>query len=130
MPLPEDQVRALSVELANHDKSVSRIKKSIVNLQAELAVHQTLIGLGRNPRLLEVLNDMCDHPELAGKVADPVAYLADKSIDLPPGTTVIVTKSDSDSVVAEAHFKQGGFDYRVEWDSKKGFVVDAVDQRT
>jgi|SRR5450759_456680 hypothetical protein len=129
MPLPEDQVRALKVELANHDKSVSRIKRSIDNLQAELVVHQTLIGLGRNPRLLQVLNDMSDHPERAGKVANPVAYLAEKSIGLPQGTTVIVTKSDSDSVVAEAHFKQGGLDYRVEWDSKKGFVVDAVDQR-
>jgi hypothetical protein len=129
MPLPEEQVRALRVELDRHEKTVSRIRKSIADLQAELVVHETLLGLGRNPKLIGVLNEMHDHPERAGRVANPVAYLTDKGVTLPSGTRVIVTKSDSHSVLADADFKQGPIDYRVQWDSAKGFSVDATFQR-
>jgi hypothetical protein len=129
MPLPDEQARALKAELDNHERNISKIRKSIQNLQAELLVHETLLAMGRNPKLIEVLNDMYDHPELAGKVADLASYLADKNITLPPGTTISVIKSDSHSIVGEAHFKLGGFDYKGQWDSNKGFSVDVVDQR-
>src|SRR5215831_16231112 len=108
MPLPKQMQHSLELDLRNHGARLKDLRSSIATLQAEVAVHEMLMTLGKNKAVRDTLDALYDHPELARKMAqNPTAFLNSRGIVMPEGTSVAVIDSDPRSTTVEVRFVQG-----------------------
>jgi hypothetical protein len=128
MPIPDEQKRRLQIDLVGHERRLSFLRQQIERLEKEAAVHEVLLGLGRDKRLSELMNELYDHPELAAEIArQPARYIEGRGIKLPHGAEIIVVEASAGDTALEAHFKQQGYAYKVAWSRNKGFSSDRLD---
>jgi len=128
MPVPANQLQQLNAVMGDHEKRIESLKGQIKNMQEEIAVHETLLNLGRDSNLISALNSLADDPKLATSIADRAdKYFAEKGVKFPPGTKLKV-KGGGSQLVVEAEIKQGHFDYKAVWDQGNGFSSAPIDE--
>lgn len=124
MPIPASQSQQLDADLKAHELRQQFLSGQIQIYQQEVTVHQTIIALGRNQKLLQLCDDLYDHPEKAGQIAsDPMTYFTQNGVLFPSGTTIAVVDTDPTTTAVEASIQQGSFSYTARWDRKQGFSV-------
>jgi hypothetical protein len=109
----------------SHEKRLSDLRSLIRFAEEEAALHEALLELAKNDRLLEILDRRYADTEFAAEFdADPRACLEREQIDLPEGVELIRTGEDSSSAPRlAAMVYRGPWEVRVEWDDDSGFSV-------
>lgn len=90
-------------------------------LDREVRFHEQLVGLARDPKVLNILKDLGTDPELVRWAArDPRAAAQKLGIDIPDGVVLRLT-SDNQRVRLRISSYDGLYPFMVTWDSDGGF---------
>jgi hypothetical protein len=109
MPIPEGQLRRLKEDLSAQERWLRTLQRHIAALQDEASAYEMILALGRDQRLLEVLEDLYDEPELfEPAAAEPRAFFEERGIRLPVDATLAVKTENVDQgprlLAVEARF--------------------------
>ena len=93
MPIKQKYIDDLDRNLRVHQRLMT-----LAQSEDECAVHETLVHLGRNPRVLEVLGQIEDYPEILSRVEKIglQAFAETKGIYIPPKANVVFAKAGDD----------------------------------
>jgi hypothetical protein len=90
-------------------------------LEREILIHERLIELGRDPRVLEALGELAQNRAYAEEVArDPVAAARKRGIELP-GNLMLRLTVEPDRIQLQITFYDDLFPFMVLWNSDSGF---------
>jgi hypothetical protein len=129
MPIPLEQLQQLREDLKAHEERADELRRHIADMQAEAEVHETIVRLGRDERVMNALGELHDRPEQGKGIAnDPHGYFRQKGVELPPGTTLRVPKAERESLAVEADLQHGPFKFRLAWERGRGFS-SSLDER-
>jgi hypothetical protein len=121
--LPETQRRDLEAQLRIHQQRLETLRDQQEHIVREMRIHELVLDLGRDERLLEALAEIADNPELAKRAAaDPLAYAREKGISVSGDVDVSVDVTSEGVSVSAIH----GDDVRpfvVSWDANEGFAA-------
>lgn len=130
MPIPEEHMKNLKNDLIVHKKRLLNLQRDIKHIQEEIDVHEMILELGNDEKIIAVLNELYEKPKLVKNIIkDTNTFFEKRGAIIPPNATLFVKSKDEKSVVVEAHFKQGPYVFKMIWDSNKGFsLVPLEDQ--
>lgn len=129
MALQTKQLDRLREDLKVHETRMSELQKQVSMLQDEIKVHDWIVRLGRNEKLMKKLDEYSANPDSAQSVAGKELETAKREgIELPPGCRVSVTR-DAGSVNIFLEASQGKIPYTLTWNSRTGFS-SGPDRRT
>jgi hypothetical protein len=90
-------------------------------LEREIRIHEQLIELGRNPKVLDALGDLAENRDYAGEAArDPKGAARKRGIELP-ANMMLHLDLELDRVQLEISYWEDLFPFRVTWNSDSGF---------
>ena len=90
-------------------------------LEREIRIHEELIELGRDPKVLEALGDLAENRDYAREAArDPKGAARKRGIDLPAKMTLRLDL-ELDRVQLQISYWEDLFPFRVTWNSDSGF---------
>jgi hypothetical protein len=122
MPVSRPQLDRLAKELIGHERRATELRESIRLQQDELKVHETVLRLGRDDRLLAALNELHDQQDLFQDIStDLRGHFASKGVEVPEGAEIEVSGTR-----LLAHMQQGPYRYKAIWDRTSGFSVEVV----
>lgn len=123
MPIPHDQLKRLEADLAGREHWVRSLQRHIAGLHDELSAHETIIALGRNPSVLQVIHELHDQPGLGEEIArNPRSFFAKRGVRLPEDATVTVI-SGMTSQAMEIRVRMPTFEYGIGWSRRIGFYM-------
>lgn len=128
MPLPAEHISRLREQLNEHEERASFLREQLNLLQRELHAHELLLRLGRDHRVLSLLNRFYDDRDQV-REASPnlVSYARAQGLTLPEDLRFLVRGGES--VTVEAIYSDDVFGFRASWDSGKGFSSDRLHGR-
>ena len=119
----EDHIRA-------HDQRLHELRQAIRTAEDEISIHEALIALARNHRLVAAVEALHDMPARPSQFAtDPQAYCTEQGILLPEGVTLSPLDTTGSSARMTAVLRRAGREVQVRWDSKTGFSASGVPNR-
>ncbi len=122
MPIPQNQLDQLNADLPNHEQRLASLKTAVADMQSEIEVHNVILQIARDPKILKALADVHDNPAIADQIGkDPQGFVQSRGIHLPPGTTITVSKPGSQSAAVSANFQIGRFRVGLQYDTVNGF---------
>jgi hypothetical protein len=90
-------------------------------LDREIRIHQRLVQLGRDPKVLDALADLAENRDYAREVSlDPKAAARQRGIEIPPNMTLHLDLK-ADRVYLQIAYYEDVFPFVVSWDSDTGF---------
>jgi hypothetical protein len=111
----EDHIRA-------HDQRLDELRQAIRAAEDEISIHEALIALARNHRLVAAVEELHDMQAQPSQFAtDPQAYCTEQGILLPEGVTLNPLDTTGSSARMTAVLRRAGCEVQVRWDSKTGF---------
>jgi hypothetical protein len=130
MPIPEEHLQRLEENLSAQERWLSTLQRHIAGLQDEVSAYETILALGRDPRLLRALKDLNDRPELFETASDdPRAFFEERSVRVPDGATITVKATTVNRAprryAVEARFVTATLHYGVGWSPRAGFYAIA-----
>ena len=130
MPIPEDHLQRLEENLLAQERWLRTLRQHIAGLQDEVSAYEMILALGRDQRLLRVLEDLCDRPELFEEAAgDPRAFFEERGVRFPADATLAVktvtVNRGPRQYAVEARFVTATLKYGVGWSPRVGFYVIA-----
>jgi hypothetical protein len=112
-------------DLDVHASRISELQKQLSMLEDEIAVHDWIVRLGRDPNVLEVLGQLADSSTAVATLKGKELETARSSgIELPPDCTVNVTEHDG-SVTVLLEATHGKIPFSLRWNSQFGFSSGA-----
>lgn len=121
MPIPDDHLQRLEVDLSGRERWLRTLRLQITALQDEASAHEMILALGRDPNVLRGLHELYDRPELGERIAqDPRSFFEERGIRLADDVTVT---SDSQRSAIEARFLTSTLEYGVGWSRRDGFYL-------
>ena len=122
MSIPQNQLDQLNADLQNHEQRLASLKRAVADMQSEIEVHNAVLQIAREPKILTALTDVHDNPAVADQIEkDPQGFVRSRGIQLPPGTTVTAKRSSAQSAVASANLQIGRYRVSLQYDTVKGF---------
>jgi hypothetical protein len=119
----EDHIRA-------HDQHLHKLRQAIRAAEDEISIHEALIALARNDRLVAAVEELHDKKAQTSHFAmDPQAYCTEQGIVLPEGVTLNPLDTKGPSARMTAVLRRAGHEVQVRWDSKTGFSASGVPNR-
>jgi len=119
----EDHIRA-------HDQRLNELRQAIRAAEDEISIHEALIALARNHRLVAAVEELHDKQAQPSQFAtDPQAYCTEQGILLPEGVTLNPLDTTGSSARMTAVLRRAGREVQVRWDSKTGFSASGVPNR-
>lgn len=124
MSLPPSQLRRLNRDLRVHQTRLSHLTAQIERLAEEAGAHETIVSLGRDPRVLDALAAIHRDPPRSGDLegTTPEEYLRAKGVELPDGSRVSLSADGRRTRIA-LHLTHGRRDFACVWDSEEGFSL-------
>src|SRR3569833_1348972 len=120
MPLPHSQLAMFHRDLASHEQRVYQLREGIRLAQEEIEFHQLLLNLTQDPRILTILDELHDRPDLIKELsADPMQYVQQRGVSLPDGGLLGVQGGD-----ITLRLRTNAWGMNVGWSVKKGFWAD------
>jgi hypothetical protein len=124
MPVPAEHVAALHHNVEQHERRLAELRKVIHFAEEEAAVHEALIALARNDRLIAAAGEYCDDATLVSAfAADPHGRLQREGIVLPEGVTFDAIAEDESSSRLAAQLRCGVWNVEVGWERERGFFA-------
>src|SRR5207237_7051186 len=99
------------------ESRIAELRRQISMMSEEVTVHEWIVRLGRNPKVLNKLGELADGPELVEKLSGKEVEIAKgEGIELPAGSRVTLKKSkESDSVVLTLEAAHGNIPFSLIW---------------
>lgn len=117
----------LRPEQPDHAKRSQALNNLLADAESETVLHETLIKLGQDPKILAALGEIYDKPELANQLqSDPGTFTQARGIQLPAGMTITATHSAPHSAGVSAHYQAGRLQIRMQWDTENGFTSQEI----
>lgn len=140
MPLPLQHVHSLRRDLRIHERRLAFLHDQVDRLGREAVAHELILQLGRDPRVLALVEEIHSQMDDSGGVRDemlqslrnePEAILGRSGVELPAGSTVRI-ECVGDRVVVGVDFIASSRRLSCEWDSADGFrlIQHDVDDRS
>ena len=128
MPIPEGRLRRLEEDLSAQERWLRTLQRHIARLQDEALAYEMILALGRDQRLLGVLENLYDEPELFERAAaEPRAFFEERGVRLHDDATVTVktvTVNQGPRLFAvEARLVTATLRYGVGWSPRAGFYA-------
>lgn len=102
-------------------RSPEWIKGQREAIEREIHIHEQLIEIGHNPKVLDALGDLIENREYASEVAgDPKAAARKRGIELP-ASMILRLYQEADRVQLQINYYEDLFPFMVTWDSDSGF---------
>ncbi len=119
----EDHIRA-------HEQRLHQLRQAISAAEGEISVHEALIDLARNDRLVAAVEELQDEQAQTSQFATaPQAYCTQQGIPLPAGVTLNPLEINGSTARMTAVLRRAGQEVQVYWDSKNGFSSSGVPNR-
>src|SRR5438270_3059383 len=120
MPIPQKQLEWLNVDLRNHEEELAKLKTgpnpNQPDIHNEISFHETVLQVGRDPKVLALVEEINDNPKVADQLArDPNAFTRAKGIKLPPGGTIMVSKPIPEEVIVGVNYHIGRYHVSLQW---------------
>ena len=126
MAIPEDHLKRLEENLSAQEHWLPTLKRHIAGLLDEASAIETMLALGRDQRLLRVLEELYDQPKLFERACDePRAFFEERGVRLPDDAIVTVNRDPGRHAV-EARFVMETLSYGAGWSPRVGFY--AIDE--
>jgi hypothetical protein len=94
-------------------------------LEREIRIHEQMIELGRNPKVLDALGDLAENRDYAGEAArDPKDAARKRGIELPANMTLRLDL-EPDRVQLQIIYYEDLSPFAVTWNSDSGFSPPA-----
>jgi hypothetical protein len=123
MPIPGEHLRRLEEDLSAQERWLPTLRRHIAGLLDEVAAIETMLALGRDQGLLQVLENLNDQPELFEQAYDePRAFFEERNVRLPDDASVTVNR-DPRRYAVEARFVRETLNYGVGWSPRAGFYA-------
>lgn len=123
MSVLDEQLERLEADLAGRERWALCLQRHIVAVQNELAMHESIIDLGRNTSVLKVIEELYDRPGLGEEIArGPRSFFSNRGISLPEDSTVNIVGGEPGPAI-EIRVRTGTFEYGVGWSRRDGFYV-------
>lgn len=127
MPLPPEHLSRLAEDLKNHERRLEELRESIRLQQDEIAVHETVLKLGQDKRLLDALNELYDTPATAKALrSNAKEHFRSKGVPFPDNADLRVVDDAPDRIALEAELQQGAYRYKVTWSRSDGFGLQSI----
>lgn len=119
----ENQIRA-------HDERLHELREAIRAAVDEISIHEALIALARNHRLIAAVEELhYEQAQTSQFATEPHAYCTQHGILLPEGVTLNPLDTSGSSARLTAVLRRAGREVYVCWDSKAGFSSSGVPNR-
>src|SRR3712207_668606 len=128
MALPPDHLASLHRGVEWHERRLSELREVIRIAEEEAAVHDALIALARNDRLISAIGRYCDDPSLTPEFTHG-PHGGTGGVQLPDGVTPEADADNRSSHRLTGHLRRGGWDVEVGWDRERGFFAVPDTQR-
>jgi hypothetical protein len=123
MPLPEKHLSRLEADLSARERWLQTLQLQITALQEEASAHETILALGRDPEIIQLLHELHDSPELRNRIAqDTRSFFEARGIRILDGENVTLTDGPKDLSI-EARFITPTLRYGVGWSRRSGFYL-------
>lgn len=123
MSVLDDQLKRLEADLAGRERWAHCLQRHISEVQNELAVHEAIIALGRDPSVLRVVEELYDQPGLGEEIVrDPRFFFSNRGVSLPEDATVTIV-SEEPGPAMEIRVRTATFEFGVGWSRRDGFYV-------
>ena len=130
MPMPTEALSALNQDISAHDQRVTELRDAIRFAEQEIAIHEALLDLARNDRLIAAVGELYDDQGMSSKFAiDPQAYCAQEGISLPKGVALNPVDTSGSSARLTAVVRRGDSEVDVAWQRDSGFSARGVPNR-
>jgi hypothetical protein len=120
----EDDKKRGSSDHKDHDprmRNPERIKVRRELLEREIRIHELMIEIGHNPKVLDALGDLIKNREYASEVArDPKSAAQKRGIELP-ASMILHLDLEPDRVMLDINYYEDLYPFRVTWNSDSGF---------
>lgn len=128
VPLPQTHVKRLKRDADEHERRIGELEASQQLVRNEIALHQILVGLGRDDAVVAALGEVYDTPALFEEMRDdPRAFFKSRGVQLPRGATISVEGEGSGaSVLMEVSRGRQGF--RARWSRSGGFTAEPASE--
>jgi hypothetical protein len=124
VPVPAEQVAALDHSVQVHERRLAELREVLRYAEEEAAVHEALIALARNERLIAAAGEYCDDANLVSAfAADPHGRLQHEGIALPEGVTFHAISKDEPASRMAAQVRCGAWTVEVGWERERGFFA-------
>lgn len=124
MSLPKSHLDRLYEDLRVHEVRLDHLRDEISRLSAEASAHETIISLGRDDQIIEVLGEMSEDIASAKTVtADPEKFFRGKNIQLPEGAQLNATSDGNRTVITVRLPLANLGEFTCIWDSVDGFSL-------
>ena len=122
MALSEQDASSLRDAINGHEHRILELRTAIAEVQAELGIHEALLQLARNERLIAALDELGDAEIVERLAADPEGFCQRENIRLPSGVSIRSGKASSPTARATALVSAGEWEIEVIWDRERGFT--------
>lgn len=130
MPMPTEALSALNQDISAHDQRVTELREAIRFAEQEIAIHEALLDLARNDRLIAAVGELYDDQVMSSKFAvDPQGYCAQEGISLPKGVALNPVDTSGSSARLTAVVRRGDSEVDVAWQRDSGFSARGVPNR-
>lgn len=125
MPKLEGTAGRLRKDLHLHDGRINELRRLVGIAEDEIAVHETVLELGRNERLVSAINELGSGDSGLRKEIPPdfARYCAEQDIPIPAGVTFVPIGADDDEPLPlTAEVRRGRAVMEIIWAPDVGFV--------
>jgi hypothetical protein len=115
---------ALRADVVSHEGRIAQLRDEVRLAEEEIAVHEVILELARNQRLIALVGDLYDDSALTSTFAsDPLRYCQEENIPLPDGVTLSPVDTEGPSPRIMARVTRGTSDVEIVWERESGFLV-------
>ncbi|MFC8346608.1 hypothetical protein [Streptomyces sp. NPDC057280] len=123
MPSQDEKRRQLENDLRQHVHRVDSIKDELRNLNNELRIHNILLSLGRNEKLLALLDQLRDDEGLIREARQGGrSFFEARGVDLPDEIQTVTSAPTNQGIKFRGIFlDDAGREFEVAWDTHNGY---------
>jgi hypothetical protein len=119
--LPEEHLAGLRESVEDHERRLAQLREGIRLAEEEAAVHEALLDLARNERLIRLLGKMHEDSSLFSRFArDPLGCCQEENVSLPKCITLNALEKEAPTRLT-GNVRHGSWDVEVAWDREGGF---------
>lgn len=129
MAFPRSHRQFLERQLEVHEQRIATIRAQQADMDAEVRIHELVISLGRDERVLRALDGLTELPDTssaqdlesyARSVVDEIQHLQDFELTLE-------TDTSSAEVTVRAAYRDARYPFMITWNRRGGFVATQLE---
>jgi hypothetical protein len=124
----KEMTQALHRDLDSHGGRIKELRRLVEIAEDEIAIHEAVLELGRNERLISAINELGSGDLSSGNevVSDFGRYCTEQKIPIPTGVTFVQAGADGEPLPLRAEVRRGRAIIEISWSPEIGFLGGSV----